>query len=187
METDPYWVLTGFSHLWERGFHSFPHVIPGDIPGYVNPSELVPGYVHPSELVPCTMVGISPGTMVGISPGTMVGMSACTPWWVCQSIHQGGYASLYTRVGVPCPGYHGGCSMPGTMVGIVPGCTWWVYIPGYTGRVYTPGYTTVLPPVSCPAIHHSHRGPVCANRALGSVREECPGWEPFSWLKLLIW
>jgi len=66
------------------------------------------------------------------------GRPARVPWWVCQPVNHGGYASLLTMVGMPA-------SVP-----------WWVcrpvyhagYVPPYTTRVctslYTPGYTPLL-------------------------------------------
>ena len=85
--------------------------------------QCVPGMhsVYPACTV-CTrhpMVGIQyPGIMLGIVPGHHAGNSTGVP---------GGYS---TRC---------------TMVGIVPGVPWWVYIPGYTSRVYHPGYISPTP------------------------------------------
>jgi len=49
---------------------------------------------------------------------------------------------------------------PGTMVGIHPS----LYMP-----TLPPGYTTLLLPLSCPAVHHSLRGTLPADSALGST------------------
>ena len=43
---------------------------------------------------------------------------------------------------------------------------------------YHPGYTTI-PPHAVTGLHHGYTGrSVCSDEALGSVKEESPGWEP---------